>query len=334
MRFQYPLSGRRLCSFPCPPPPVSRTPFQYPLSGRRLCSAVPDCRRRAETFGFQYPLSGRRLCSSPPPLGRCVTRGVSVPSIGSKAVQPDLFAAAVDFHVSFQYPLSGRRLCSHGVLLAGYDAPGGFSTLYRVEGCAAQPGHDFGFALFDVSVPSIGSKAVQRASLARLFRRRLPVSVPSIGSKAVQLYLGMDDENRWFVSVPSIGSKAVQQSMSKSPISFAFCFSTLYRVEGCAAERDGIAAMYRAGFSTLYRVEGCAAGQRRERTVGRHRFQYPLSGRRLCSSVRAGSAPARRSVSVPSIGSKAVQRVDNRSRKAKSERVQYPLSGRRLCSRI
>ncbi|CUS04298.2 protein of unknown function [Candidatus Promineifilum breve] len=61
---------------------------------------------------FQYPLSGRRLCSpavlSPPyPLP-----WVSVPSIGSKAVQP-VVALVV-----------GRLIV-------------GFSTLYRVEGCAA-----------------------------------------------------------------------------------------------------------------------------------------------------------------------------------------------------
>ena len=41
----------------------------------------------------------------------------------------------------------------------------------------------------------------------------------------------------------------------------ADCFSTLYRVEGCAAQPATVAApsAVECCFSTLYRVEGCAA---------------------------------------------------------------------------
>ncbi|CUS04290.2 protein of unknown function [Candidatus Promineifilum breve] len=37
--------------------------FQYPLSGRRLCSQR-DGRWVIVDLVFQYPLSGRRLCSN------------------------------------------------------------------------------------------------------------------------------------------------------------------------------------------------------------------------------------------------------------------------------
>ena len=38
--------------------------FQYPLSGRRLCSAQALRDYFVGDFLFQYPLSGRRLCSA------------------------------------------------------------------------------------------------------------------------------------------------------------------------------------------------------------------------------------------------------------------------------
>ncbi|CUS04310.2 protein of unknown function [Candidatus Promineifilum breve] len=36
-------------------------------------------------------------------------------------------------------------------------------------------------------------------------------------------------------------------------------------------------------FSTLYRVEGCAANESAAMNHMKVQFQYPLSGRRLCS---------------------------------------------------
>ena len=111
------------------------------------------------------------------------------------------------------------------------------------------------------------------------------------------------------------------------------CFSTLYRVEGCAAGVvDVVGADGEIGFSTLYRVEGCAARLRLQKEKG---TIY---------------------VSVPSIGSKAVQpqplhhhgrpgpgfstlyRVEGCAAispplsSAWPRVFQYPLSGRRLCS--
>ena len=161
-----------------------------------------------------------------------------------------------------------------------------------------------------------------------------PVSVPSIGSKAVQPGLRPQSARPPRVSVPSIGSKAVQRAAKETALllkaAFQYplsgrrlcsglnrplasliltCFSTLYRVEGCAAadsrERQpqlrvvsvpsigskavqpgrAIAALPPAvGFSTLYRVEGCAAGRGARRRSAHRWFQYPLSGRRLCSA--------------------------------------------------
>ena len=110
---------------------------------------------------FQYPLSGRRLCSSPHVRPFVFAERVSVPSIGSKAVQrlppgctslsPGGFstlyrvegcAAAIASAIevmsfTFQYPLSGRRLCSIPAVGNTATLYVGFSTLYRVEGCAA-----------------------------------------------------------------------------------------------------------------------------------------------------------------------------------------------------
>ena len=62
-------------------------------------------------------------------------------------------------------------------------------------------------------------------------------------------------------------------------------FSTLYRVEGCAACSGGSwVDFYHHRFSTLYRVEGCAAWLRGGVvSLVKYLFQYPLSGRRLCS---------------------------------------------------
>ncbi|CUS04303.2 protein of unknown function [Candidatus Promineifilum breve] len=62
---------------------------------------------------FQYPLSGRRLCSSRRRAAQRPIVRVSVPSIGSKAVQRTTIAITSPTTASF-------------------------STLYRVEGCAAQ----------------------------------------------------------------------------------------------------------------------------------------------------------------------------------------------------
>ncbi|CUS04309.2 protein of unknown function [Candidatus Promineifilum breve] len=85
------------------------------------------------------------------------------------------------------------------------------------------------------------------------------------------------------VSVPSIGSKAVQHHAAHD------------------VEFD------RASFSTLYRVEGCAAKVRIGDADFAAVFQYPLSGRRLCSHRETR----------PLLCAKPFQ---------------YPLSGRRLCS--
>ena len=63
-------------------------------------------------YKFQYPLSGRRLCSPSCKRPMPLYDDVSVPSIGSKAVQPDIYLEVVSVINLFQYPLSGRRLCS------------------------------------------------------------------------------------------------------------------------------------------------------------------------------------------------------------------------------
>ena len=163
-----------------------------------------------------------------------VTIKVSVPSIGSKAVQRPTRPAICN--------------CSPC-----------FSTLYRVEGCAAQAAGLIGrmsllfqsplsgrrlcsvvsSAIYDaaneVSVPSIGSKAVQ-LPLPPAAGLKDSVSVPSIGSKAVQRRPGLSSTSRDFwVSVPSIGSKAVQLAAAFRTLRNPRRFSTLYRVEGCAA---------------------------------------------------------------------------------------------------
>ena len=211
--------------------------------------------------------------------------------------------------------------------------------------------------------------------------RSKTVSVPSIGSKAVQRHCPRPEYGRDYVSVPSIGSKAVQQSPPRRPTANSSCFSTLYRVEGCAAhdnrnhqphdrqfqyplsgrrlcstiETTTVDAAP-TGFSTLYRVEGCAANGAGHVGDSQTQFQYPLSGRRLCSiDRRAGfdgadfvsvpsigskavqqyiscSCVSEPTVSVPSIGSKAVQPILVSDRGYIGRGFQYPLSGRRLCS--
>ncbi|CUS04307.2 protein of unknown function [Candidatus Promineifilum breve] len=109
-------------------------------------------------------------------------------------------------------------------------------------------------------------------------------------------------------------------------------FSTLYRVEGCAASGHRRDIWRPASFSTLYRVEGCAATTPPLVWEGMYQFQYPLSGRRLCSHRPSGRQAWPGHVSVPSIGSKAVQRHRRRVEARIIVVFQYPLSGRRLCS--
>ncbi|CUS04292.2 protein of unknown function [Candidatus Promineifilum breve] len=136
---------------------------------------------------FQYPLSGRRLCSIDDLTPAEVAYYVSVPSIGSKAVQ----------HLALRSYCGGSSC---------------FSTLYRVEGCAAA-GH--------------------RPRHARPTAFQYPLS----GRRLCSDLLPAGEYDTDDVSVPSIGSKAVQHG---SYIAFARpveCFSTLYRVEGCAASR-------------------------------------------------------------------------------------------------
>ena len=159
------------------------------------------------------------------------------------------------------------------------------------------------------------------------------------------------------VSVPSIGSKAVQQANAASEQLAVIGFSTLYRVEGCAAQSEPgqhrLDGLFQyplsgrrlcselitvrekprvSGFSTLYRVEGCAAESDAVRVDHPGTFQYPLSGRRLCSTTAIGAASTNSNVSVPSIGSKAVQPARNNVEALQILQFQYPLSGRRLCS--
>ncbi|CUS04314.2 protein of unknown function [Candidatus Promineifilum breve] len=161
------------------------------------------------------------------------------------------------------------------------------------------------------------------------------------------------------VSVPSIGSKAVQQANAASEQLAVIGFSTLYRVEGCAAQSEPgqhrLDGLFQyplsgrrlcselitvrekprvSGFSTLYRVEGCAAESDAVRVDHPGTFQYPLSGRRLCSTTAIGAASTNSNVSVPSIGSKAVQPARNNVEALQILQFQYPLSGRRLCSRL
>ena len=155
-----------------------------------------------------------------------------------------------------------------------------FSTLYRVEGCAARIRTWCWRSRIRVSVPSIGSKAVQHperpqqplhphVSVPSIGSKAVQhmrdaeqlqisrVSVPSIGSKAVQPDRGVGDRHHLPVSVPSIGSKAVQQGRQDRAGRQDGSFSTLYRVEGCAATAiTGKELTDHVRFSTLYRVEG------------------------------------------------------------------------------
>ena len=134
------------------------------------------------------------------------------------------------------------------------------------------------------------------------------------------------------VSVPSIGSKAVQRRFGSVMLILPPCFSTLYRVEGCAATGKPDPFFAPSRFSTLYRVEGCAAWIECATARADHAFQYPLSGRRLCSTRCGAPGDWRR------LGFSTLYRVEGcaaataRDGDAFLELFQYPLSGRRLCS--
>ncbi|CUS04293.2 protein of unknown function [Candidatus Promineifilum breve] len=58
-------------------------------------------------------------------------------------------------------------------------------------------------------------------------------------------------------------------------------------------QRQGIgrAMLDQLRFSTLYRVEGCAATYYRQGNTTLMMFQYPLSGRRLCSTAATSPSP-------------------------------------------
>ena len=161
-------------------------------------------------------------------------------------------------------------------------ALGGFSTLYRVEGCAAVQNSGVTEFLIKFQYPLSGRRLCST-------KERPPgaggdtVSVPSIGSKAVQLSSSPSENGRSEVSVPSIGSKAVQQSVLNQEKEARQSFSTLYRVEGCAASGKPTPILLPSRFSTLYRVEGCAAHIHLLSDCPFCAFQCPLSGRRLCS---------------------------------------------------
>ena len=161
----------------------------------------------------------------------------------------------------------------------------------------------------------------------------IDVSVPSIGSKAVQLKPGAATatSSRCFSTLYRVEGCAASRP-APADVALLVRFSTLYRVEGCAAPPPGELLPVGPRFSTLYRVEGCAAAENDgESPANMPEFQYPLSGRRLCSkewlqlyigdcagfstlyrvegcAARVMQAPPEcGKVSVPSIGSKAVQ---------------------------
>ena len=354
--FQYPLSGRRLCSPPWSYVTLPRVLFQYPLSGRRLCSSHHSSLldKNTDRFSTLYRVEG--CAASPRWLSWSRKRRVSVPSIGSKAVQHAYAPGAGVRGYEFQYPLSGRRLCS---TLNGHNNRSTPMFQYPLSGrrlcsiCETQSNCKYRGFQYPLSGRRLCSQIVASATdIISLFQyplsgRRLcsragrtgqdgrtAVSVPSIGSKAVQQPRSRARNSPiTFVSVPSIGSKAVQRGRGSSRRASTWSFSTLYRVEGCAAlprlwRQDG----QFLGFSTLYRVEGCAARQPPPQRIRLIKFQYPLSGRRLCSPSNrsshhatssgfstlyrvegcaaikfAGDGSSSFEVSVPSIGSKAVQ---------------------------
>ena len=201
-----------------------------------------------------------------------------------------------------------------------------FSTLYRVEGCAAATCCRGRAVWSVVSVPSIGSKAVQRkrSSAGRRWR-------PSFSTLYPVSYTHLDVYKRQ--TLYRVEGCAAADGRTSDAIA-GWCFSTLYRVEGCAALTTttancsikmvsvpsiGSKAVQRRYYQITnwtryqfqYPLSGrrlCSAPMTPPSELAPIRFQYPLSGRRLCSDFAAFIQRLAARVSVPSIGSKAVQR--------------------------
>ena len=354
-RFQYPLSGRRLCSSdsgrsstvstPVSVPSIGSKAVQRPASIRRrqsalrfstlyrvegCAAAVPGLRPGHDGL-FQYPLSGRRLCSETQwkPRRNPVQRFSTLYRVEGCAAHHPL--PPVGVVLVFQYPLSGRRLCSPGSRQLSRIASPSFSTLYRVEGCAASSASTsyespFCFStLYRVEGCAADGPVVVRAGVAR-------VSVPSIGSKAVQhLRVQIGRNGRQLFQYPLSGRRlcsvanraqggkieAFQYPLSGRRLCSSNLLSRTRSLERC--------------FSTLYRVEGCAAEEVKRWTALAAKFQYPLSGRRLCSSTFLTGVWTAIVFQYPLSGRRLCSPHSPRSSPAAAA-FQYPLSGRRLCS--
>ena len=137
-QFQYPLSGRRLCSSPSSAafrPAAMSFSTLYRVEGCAAADGRTSDAIAGWCFSTLYRVEGCAALTTT--TANCSIKMVSVPSIGSKAVQRRYYQITNWTRYQFQYPLSGRRLCSP--VERGEVNIGGlcFSTLYRVEGCAA-----------------------------------------------------------------------------------------------------------------------------------------------------------------------------------------------------
>ena len=242
----------------------------------------------ADFVAFQYPRSDRRRCNRSRSL-ICVAGGcLSVSSVGSEAMQPNLLFHASDPSTYFQYPRSDRRRCNKRLAVAL---------------CATT----------ELSVSSVGSEAMQHAQ--RFFGENGPyrLSVSSVGSEAMQRrsssppvaappafsILGRigGDATIWCfsgtlcpymgLSVSSVGSEAMQRHLWPRGWLNALFFQ-YPRSDRRRCNTDCLSCLSSGDISFQYPRSDRRRCNQRPRPCRRRlpRFQYPRSDRRRCNAPR------------------------------------------------
>ena len=167
--------------------------FQYPRSDRRRCNfSCRSCSARSAwpTFSILGRIGGDATTPTPVPTPVC--SWLSVSSVGSEAMQPQVDLDFDFLGFDFQYPRSDRRRCNFGPVLDG-GAGGGafqyprsdrrrcnrsgdgktdccartFSILGRIGGDATLPNCGTAGRPWLLSVSSVGSEAMQLGATQR-----------------------------------------------------------------------------------------------------------------------------------------------------------------------
>ena len=306
----------------------------FSILGRIGGDATTIARRSSQRLlSFQYPRSDRRRCN----VEEAVRVYLSAQTfsilgrIGGDATTSEASCAASDVD-RFQYPRSDRRRCNYLCSVSGAEALRAFSILGRIGGDATTswPRQQSSALTFSI-LGRIGGDAttdyiISPTSFAEL-------SVSSVGSEAMQLekLLVQASRDQPFSILGRIGGDATGPSRSPAPLVLIFQYPRSDRRRCNAADAGALPGSADA-FSILGRIGGDATLPISAPANPEVPFQYPRSDRRRCNSRSCGVRRIRRSLSVSSVGSEAMQPDLRRGAGWEDHPFQYPRSDRRRCN--